>query len=183
MLVFLMGIPYENFRFSLGFLAPLAVVTGIGAGWVWARWRMRWTRVALGAWIAIALLVMLMWQPRVLAPVLEIKARELSQARWLETQLPRNALLVTMGIDGAIRAYTNLRVENLWDLDPVKLDSTVPTYLFVDTSNIDAQWRGRLPDQLLRALNETNYLHPIGSFNGWTLYRVRECKYRVLDCE
>lgn len=189
MLVFLMGIPYENFRFSLGFLTPLAVVTGIGAGWLWTRWQTTSRRVALSAWIAIALLVMLTWQPRVLAPVLEIHARELAHARWLEAELGPNALLYTMELDGAVRYYTQVRVINLWNMERDELNRIAPTYLYVDTNKIRAQWRGRLPEQLLGALSETNALHRVGDFDGWTLYRVGDCgncdncTARLLDCE
>jgi hypothetical protein len=183
MYIFLAGIPYENFRFPLGFFTPLAVVTGVGAGWAWARRNSGRAQGLLAAWIFIALLVMLAWQPRVLAPVWESKAQQLAHARWLETKLLPNALLYTMSIDGAVREYTNVRVENLWDMDPAQRNPETPTYLYADTNNIETQWRGKLPDQLVRALTETNNLHPLDSFRGWTLFRVRDCKYRVLDCE
>ncbi len=183
MYIFLAGIPYENFRFPLGLFAPIAVVTGIGAGWLWDRWRASRLRFVWLGWIAVALLVMLLWQPRVLAPVLEIKAREIAHTRWLETRLLPNALLYAMSIDGAVQTYSQIRVENLWNLDPATLKRDIPTYLYVDTQNIGQQWRGRLPDQLVRGLSETNYLHPLERFEGWTLFRVRDCKYRVLDCE
>ncbi len=185
MYFFLAGIPYENFRFSLGLFAPIAVVTGIGGGWVWEKWRARerLKSLLLLGWIGVALLVMLVWQPRVLAPVLDSKARELAHVRWLETQLLPNALVYTMSIDGALKTYSKIRVENLWNMDPATLPSDVPTYLYADTNNIDSQWRGRLPDQLVRGLTETNFLHPLDTFEGWTLYRVRDCTYRVLDCE
>ncbi len=183
MYFFLAGIPYENFRFPLGLFAPVAVVTGMGAAWVWAKLSASRLRFVFVGWIGAALCVMLFWQPRVLAPVLEIKLRELQHTRWLETQLLPNALVYTMSIDGAIEMYSRIRVENLWDMDPAALDAATPTYLYADTNNIDSQWRGRLPDQLIRSLTATNELHPIASFNGWTLFRVRNCKYRVLDCE
>lgn len=183
MYLFLAGIPYENFRFPLGFFAPLAAVTGIGAGIVWAHWGSRRAHAFAAGWIAAALLVTVAWQPRVLAPVWESKAQQLAHARWLEKQALPNALVYTMGIDGALQEYSNLRVANLWDLDPAKLNPETPTYLYADTNNIDTQWRGRLPDQLVRVLTETNFLHPLDSFDGWTLFRVRDCKYRVMDCE
>lgn len=183
MYIFLAGIPYENFRFPLGLFAPVAVVTGIGAGWVREKFRESRFSLAPVGWTVLGLLVMLVWQPRVLAPVLEIKARELNAVRWLETRLLPHALLYTMNIDGAVKTYSQIRVANLWDMDPGVLDVNIPTYLYADTNNIDSQWRGRLPDQLLRGLTATNYLHPLASFQGWTLFRVRDCEYRVLDCE
>ncbi len=74
-------------------------------------------------------------------------------------------------------------------MEPDKLNRRAPTYLYVDTNKIRAQWRGRLPEQLLDVLSKTNYLHPVGSFDGWTLYRVGDCgncdncTARLLDCE
>lgn len=184
MLLFLAGIPYENFRFGLGVFAPLAVIAGIGAGWLWHKWRASHLRFGFVGWIVVALVVMLAWQPRVLAPVLEIHARELAQVQWLESRLVPEAHLYTMSIDGAVRTYSRIHVTNLWDMDPATLSFTpVPTYLYVDTKNIASQWRRRLPDQLLRVLQETGYLHQGGSFAGWTLYRLRECRANVADCE
>lgn len=193
MYLFLAGIPYENFRFPLGLFVPIAVVTGIGAGWLQGRLKssLHLERRARGrlksslllGWLGIALCVMFFWQLRVFTPVLETKARELRHLEFLQLQVLPNAELYTMSIDGALQTYSKLETKNLWEMNPQTLDENVPTYLYVDTNNIDSQWRGRLPDQLLRALSETNYLHPLASFEGWTLYRVRGCKYRVLDCE
>jgi len=183
MFLFLAGIPYENFRFPLGLFVPIAVVTGIGAGWLWDAWRIRWTRAALLAWIAVALAIMIFWQPRVLAPVLQLKTRELSDARWLEQQLPRNALLYTMEIDGAVEQYTPLHVVNLLQMDPSTLNDNVPTFLYINLNEIQTQWRGRLPEQLYNALQEGDLLHPLGTRGDWTLFRIHECQYRILDCD
>lgn len=185
MYFFLAGIPYENFRFPLGMFAPIAVITGIGAGSLWTKWRAqgRLKSSLLLGWLGAALVVMFFWQPRVLAPVLAIKARELQHIAFLQKELLPNALVYTMSIDGALETYSMIQTKNLWEMNPQTLDDVTSTYLYVDTNNVEAQWRGRLPDQLLRALNETNFLHPLASFGGWTLYRVRDCKYRVLDCE
>lgn len=183
MYLFLAGIPYENFRFGLGMFVPIAALAGIGAGALWQSWRASRRRFVLLGWLGVALSVMFFWQPRVLAPVLEIKARELQHIAFLQKELVPNALVYTMSIDGALQTYSELQTKNLWQMNPQTLDEPVPTYLYVDTNNIDSQWRGRLPDQLLRALIETNYLHPLASFQGWTLYRVRNCKYRIMDCE
>jgi hypothetical protein len=173
MYIFLAGIPYENFRFALGLFAPIAVVTGMGGGWLWERWRASRWRFALIGWIGVALLVMLVWQPRVLAPVLEIKARELRAVQWLAAQLPTNAHLYTMSIDGAVKTYSQIRVSNLWEFEPSELDAPVPTYLYVDTVNIEQQWRGLVPDHLLRRLSETRDLELLANFDGSTLFRVR----------
>ena len=159
MLFFLMGIPFENFRFPLGLFVPLAIMTGIGVGWFWGRFRTRRMHFALAASIAVSLLAMIIWEPRVLAPVLEIKTRELSDAQWLAQQLPPDALLYTMDIDGAIAQYTPIHVINLIDMDPATLRDDIPTFLYINLSEIDGQWRGRLPEQLVSALNDSQLLH------------------------
>lgn len=173
MFLFLAGIPYENFRFGLGLFVPVAVVTGIGAGWVWNRWREKWTRYALLALVAGGLLVMVVWQPRVMAPVLESKTRELAQARWLEGNLPSDATLWTMGIDGAVQTYSSLRVKNLWNKSDEQVRGNPSAYLFIDVSNFETQWKGRQPEMLYAALRDAGALETVGEAQGWTLFRIK----------
>ena len=172
MYFFLAGIPYENFRFPLGLFVPIAVVTGIGAGWLVERWKNSRRRVVLLGWIGVALLIMLAWQPRVLAPIVLSKARDLRQARWLETQLPRDAIVWTIGVNGALETYTALRVENLWNHSANELLARAPAYLFIDVQNFETQWRGRQPQILFHDLRDANQLQELEQVEGWTLFRI-----------
>lgn len=174
MFLFLAGIPYENFRFGLGLFPPVAVATGIGAGWLAHRWKHLGLRYGLAAWIGLSCAVMLVWQPRVLAPVLEIKAQELYQAHWLAARVPPTATLWTMGVNGALETYTNLHVENLWEKSASDLRASAPAYLFIDTQNFETQWRDRQPDQLYRTLTAANALQELDRAEGWTLFLIQQ---------
>lgn len=172
MYLFLAGIPYENFRFSLGLFPPIAIAVGLGAGWLWNRWRTSRLRRALVAWIGLALVVMLLWQPRVLAPVVESKARELNTAQWLTQQGITTEPVWTMGINGALETYTSLNVPSLWERSADELRSTAPAYFLIDTQNLETQWRGRQPEALYHALRVANALQPVSTFERWTLFRI-----------
>lgn len=173
MYIFLAGIPYENFRFSLGLFVPLCVMTGLGAGWFWQRWQTSQLRWALVAWIGIALLVMLAWQPRVFEPVLTLKAREMAQLRELVTRVPENAPIWTLGFTGPLETYTSLQPRELWQVSPGEIAATAPAYLFIDVQNIESQWRGREPYQLYHSLLESNSLEPAAQIQNRTLFRIK----------
>jgi hypothetical protein len=172
MYLFLAGIPYQNFRFSLGLFLPIAVVTGIGAGWLWHRWQASRTRFLLVAWIGLALLVMLLWHPRVLAPIIAIKTRELAQLNELSMHVPAGSTVWTLGFSGPLNTYSAVHGRELWQVSTVHVTSVPNSYLFLDVANIESQWRGLEPEQHLNNLRRTNSLHPVTQINGWTLFRI-----------
>lgn len=172
MFLFLAGIPYENFRFMLGLFTPLGVFSGLGAGWLWNRWRASRLRFALVGWIAVALLVMLLWEPRVLAPVLDIKAQELAQAQWLQQNIPNDGVLWTLGLDGPLQTYTFLHTAELWGKSADDLRATAPAYLFVDVSNLETQWRDKSPGLLFTQLHDSGHLYSIATYGTFTLFRI-----------
>lgn len=173
MYIFLAGIPYENFRFSLGLFVPLCVMTGLGAEWLWDRWQSlhwRWARVA---WIGFALLVMLAWQPRVIEPVVAIKSAENAQIRELRAHLPADALVWTLGFTGPVETYTNLRARDLWQVTAAEIKATAPSYLFIDVQNLETQWRDHEPYNLYHALLESDSLEPAAQIQNRTLFRIK----------
>lgn len=172
MFLFLAGIPYENFRFSLGLFVPVAVVTGLGSAQLWNRFATSRVRFLLAGWIAVGLLVMVLWQPRVLAPILEIKARELDQARWLEQQIPPTAVVWTLGQNGALDTYTQLRTASIWNISAAELRASAPAYLFVDTENLETQWRGTPVQDLFETLHAGGHLLPAGAREEYELFRI-----------
>lgn len=173
MFLFLAGIPYENFRFGLGFFTPLAVLTGMGAGWLAARRRGLMFRLALFAYIGAALAVMVVWQPRVLAPVLEIKTREQGQIKRLTAQLAPGETVWTLGMTGAINTYTLLRARDFWQVSAEEVRATAPAYLLLEPGSIETQWQAKMPHLVFQQLNDARALEPLGAADGWTLYRIR----------
>jgi Dolichyl-phosphate-mannose-protein mannosyltransferase len=176
--VFLAGIPYENFRFGLGFFVPAACLTGIGVAWAWGKSLQRplpfrgpgvsmpplrhISYPVLGL-AAIALIGTAGWEPRVLQPVLAEKEMELADVKWLPPHLQGGAVLYAFGVTEALQNYTRLKVKDLSEESPnlvvPDMRSDMPAYLFVDVDNIDTQWRG-MP------LQKT--LHTIRDELGWS---------------
>lgn len=170
--LFLAGIPYQNFRFILAMLPPIAVLTGIGAGWLWHRWHSSRLRVLLVGWIALALIVMTLWQPRVLAPVLAIKAGELDQAQWVSQQLPPAATVWTLSLEGALKTYTTFSVFNIWEKSATELTASAPSYLLVDVSSLETQWRDKPVTAVFRSLRDRGQLIPLGSLANYSLFLI-----------
>ena len=184
MYIFLAGIPYENFRFGLGFFVPVTTLTGIGVAWVWEEIghqpsinsQSRAMRFGLAVVLGVALVGSIYWQPRVLRPVLAQKTSELAQIEWLGRELPSNATLFTFGVNAALHEYSGLHVADLWDDSPQSISgharASAPSYLFIDKQNFDTQWRGLEPQETYFALRDNVGLDEVGEIEGWTLFKV-----------
>ncbi len=186
---FLAGIPYENFRFGLGFFSPVAALAGVGVGWTWEKIytgngfalrgacsRAQRVRAAFVAIVVLALVITIFWEPRVLEAVLKQKRLELAQADWLARTLPPNATVFTFAATGALRTYGALQIADLSEESPdtivEKVRAASPAYLFVNVANIEMQWRGRALEQSVRVLRDQLWLKEMGGVEGWTLFRI-----------
>jgi hypothetical protein len=191
MYMFLAGIPYENFRFGLGFLVPTAVLAGTGTVWVWGgltgrrstahsplqmRFNTTAPRLALFVVLALALGGTAAWESRVLNPVLSEKQMELSDAQWLASRLPPSAVIYTFGVTEALKEYSTLDAKDLSEETPDRIVADVranaPAYLFVDVRNIETQWRGQVLAKNLKTLYDQ--LNPVemDRTGTYTLFRV-----------
>src|SRR5206468_2414627 len=104
--LFLLGIPYENFRFGLALWPPLAVLTGVGFDWLWGRLPVRRTmRAAMLGMVAISVLAMLAWTGRGLEPIVKGKNETLTVVQTVSTQLPGDATLIALGLGGFFTQY------------------------------------------------------------------------------
>ena len=191
MYVFLAGIPYENFRFGLGFIVPVAVLAGKGAAWAWGKLSeeqlpypravgvkhlKRAYSIAPLALVGISLVGTVLWESRVLQPVLAEKEMELAAARWVSARLPSSSSLYSFGVTEALQAYSTLDVKDLSEESPAQIAADAQTearrYLFVDVSNIETQWRGRSLDQNLSALRGRLGLQEMGRLGRFTLFYI-----------
>ena len=172
--VFLGGIALRNPRFTLTYLPPLAVLAALG---VWkvgellpSRRRMvaavallgvGWT--AIGGWIYTVDLV-------------RQKARHLQIVRWVEDLVEDDARLITFWYTATFRFESEIETIELFDLDlrtiRTTLDDRRPTYLLVNRSNIENQWRGRSPAAGYEALQRDPGLELIATHDGLSLFIV-----------
>ncbi len=185
---FLMGIPYENFRFGLALWPPLLVLAGVGFERVWSS-IMRplpaspvsrgrgWGPIALIIIVLISLLGMMFWSVRGLQTFFATKDKDLEVVRWVEGSVPASSTLVTMGLTEYFKHYgRRIRISELYNQDPGSLGQLTchqpNIYLVVDEQNIQSQWANREPERNLRWLRERTGLSEWGRRAGYSLYHV-----------
>ncbi len=181
--LYLMGIPYENFRFGLAYFPPIAILAALGLYSLPLHALSPLSHPRLSLVIphlifVISLLAALPLTYRGLSAFLSIKSRELAAMHYLQSQIPPDATVLTFGLTLSLDHYTNLHAVELFSQSPGTLQSAIcsaaPVYLFVETDNIEAQWLGKTPDVNFRWLNDQAGLSGLGRFDTWTLYAVQK---------
>lgn len=176
--LFLAGIPYENFRFGLALFIPIVVLTGLGVGWAWSNWAngKRWRQGALVSILTVGFAGFVFWQPRVLHPIVEGKAVQLAQAQSLSRIVPPGAVVYTFAVTGALETYAHLPTADVWS-DPLETirarARAVPAFLFLDTGNVETQWRGFRVEDNYHALRDNGELKQVAVIEGWSLFEIR----------
>jgi hypothetical protein len=198
---FLAGGGYQNPRFFLAAMPPLAILVALGAGLVWgsrssSRGHARTPSDvsprpstargahAVGMALALAIAVLV---PAGLASnaayaasytdaFVVRHAADLAAIRSLALRAPADARLITLGATPVLRHDGRADVVELYWLDEGSVAALVadgrPTYLLVDMASMRSQWAAAAPGRAVRALEREPGLEPIGSAGIWTLYRV-----------
>ncbi len=172
MLVFLAGSPYQNTRFFLSAMPPVAILIAVG---VWragdARRRAgcpggasrsgRASSLAIaGAWLLVAILV----AGRFTAAFIDRQAGDLAAIRRLEADVPAGARIISMGPTGVFVRDGVPDVVELFDLDPdgatALLADGRPSYLVIDPVAMAGQWAGRRPALTVGGGPDRAWSHP-----------------------
>jgi 4-amino-4-deoxy-L-arabinose transferase-like glycosyltransferase len=170
------GAPWQNFRFTLAALPPLAVLLAFGAAQVaaWLRPRVRWLLpvvVVPGlAWMAVG-----GWQlPR---QFIERKQADLALVAAVEAQAPLHARLLTFSLTQTFVTYSRLETYELWALDRTQLANLAaekrPMLLLIDVGNVESQWLGRSPSDNYHWLRDGPGLDELGRYGNYTLFKVK----------
>lgn len=175
--VFHAGAAYQNFRFTLAFLPPLAILAGIGAGQVARLLFARRLGVALAAGVfALGLAVMAAAGANTTHSLIERKNDGLALVRWTEATAPPRARLITFNLTHTFRRYSRLEIFELYEQDPRRLAALMasqrPVFLLVDLPSLRGQWSARSPGRNLRWLERRAGLTAIDTQRGFTLFRV-----------
>jgi dolichyl-phosphate-mannose-protein mannosyltransferase len=172
---FLIGIPYQNFRFILALLPPIAILAGFGLRRSWEWLSPRWRPLLLAALVA-ALAGGIWYSKGVLDEFVTRKDQDLAVARWVQAAVPPHSQILSFGITETLVHYTRLDVSDTFLLSPSDLDRLVssgrPSYLLVPLDSIETQWVGRAPDVSYRRLRDQRGLESLGTQEGYTLFRV-----------
>jgi hypothetical protein len=169
------GAPWQNFRFTLAYLPPVAILAATGLDWAWKTVPSRF-RLALVLCVAVGTLTTASAGVRLIQGFIDRKNDELSLVSWLQAQTAPDARLLTFGPTLAFRQYSSLPTLDLFDLTPADLDRELagpaPRYVLVDETNIDTQWAAKAPAVNLQRLRVNPGLTSIGTQGSYTLFRL-----------
>jgi len=169
------GAPWQNFRFTLAYLPPLAILVAVGLVWAWRRVEHRLDRAV----VVVALLglaSMALSGARLVQGFIDRKDVDLGMVRWVEAEAEPGARLLTFGPTLTFKHYSRLPTLEIFELSPSQLpallSSNQPSYVLVDEVNVQDQWRDRAPAQVFQWLRDGPGLAPRGQFGSFSLFRI-----------
>jgi 4-amino-4-deoxy-L-arabinose transferase-like glycosyltransferase len=175
--LFLAGLPYENERYSLTFLPPLAIFSAIGATWLIKM-------LSVKKWLMFVALVGLIvgfvglgWlSQRHINGFIAVKDNDLAVMREVEKILPPDAKLITFSISLTFDRYTAIPTSDLYFSDQNRLNKLLnqagQTYLLVDGENMRQQWSNHFVGENYRnvfARAKTPAIAKFGKYELWLL--------------
>ena len=168
--------PYQNPRFMLGLLPPVAILAACGISWAWVRlaeWRPRAMPIAGGV---IALLLVLnaglAW--RHVDGFAARQSADLAAIRRLAAEIPDGARVVSLGATAALR-HDGFDVVELYGLTTPDADALAAggaNYLVVDVAAIQNQWVDTKTGLAFERLRSTPGFAEIDRAGAWTLFAL-----------
>jgi hypothetical protein len=170
------GAPWQNFRFTLAALPPLAVLVGLGAAQV-AAWLGPERNMIVFGLVGGGMVWQILAGGQLTRQFIDRKRGDLAIVSAVEAQAPANAQLLTFNITATFAFYGQLDTHELWALDANQVADLVadgrPTLLLIDVANVEAQWQGRAPATNYHWLRDGPGLDTLGQYQNFTLFRVR----------
>ena len=180
------GAPWQNFRFNLAHLPPLAILIAIGvaaiAGWLAGRVQngavRRLAMGVLAAYVLVGLLLMAHGGRALTRGFVARKNADLATVAWVESQTPPSARLFTFNLTLTFQHESSLETHELYGVTPDDLADLLadgrPAYLLIDVANVETQWQGQSPSVNYHWLRDQQILSEIGKSSGYTLFLVGE---------
>lgn len=197
----LVGYPFQNFRFTLGYLPPLVILTAEGILPFFAtnytndtkkiKTQIRKISEISGRKLGVRILAFplllgaLLWMAyggwTLSESFMVRKEGEMATVRWVREQVEPGTQLYTFAITLAFEQYSNLEVYDLYGLDPAQIAALLEevgsgpsqaAYLLVDVENVETQWAQHAPGRNYRWLEEEVGLMQIGEHRRYTLFRI-----------
>lgn len=178
--LFLVGIPYQNIRFPLVSFPAVTLLVGLGID---SLLKLRPRRVRLAAALISAMILLAGWghgavQGYALTTTfIQNQQRDKNIVQWANENVPPGAQLYTFGLTLTFQHYTTLDVYELYYETPSTLNQRwrrgEDDYLIINVSNVENQWKDRIPSITYHWLRDARGLIRMGSRDGYTLFRVR----------
>jgi 4-amino-4-deoxy-L-arabinose transferase-like glycosyltransferase len=171
------GTAWQNPRFTLAYLPPLAILAALGVGWLWERATGQSLGRALVSLIVVVGVLWMAWGAWSLTSNFIARMQEnVILVREVESSLPPDSRLITFEFALTARHESNLEVHQIFFLTPDQmrdlLEDDRATYLLLDVPATESQWAGRAPAQNYEWLRDGPGLEPIGEFGSYTLFAV-----------
>jgi hypothetical protein len=170
------GAPWQNPRFALAYLPPLAILAAMGFAQLQSAAQQKIRQAATVALVG-GLALAAAGSVVLLNEFIERKQDDVATVRWTERLAPANAQLLTFGLTATFQQYGRLETLDLSELGSATMAALLsdgrPTVVLLDVPGIERQWRGRAPWVNYRSLRDGPGLAPLGVRNGVTLFVVK----------
>ncbi len=172
--VFLLGIPYQNIRFSLISLPPAVLL--IGAGFAAAVESPSRLFRTIG-WVAPAALIGMLIAVNDYVPAFVARQQaDRAVITWAVENLPEGATIYTLGLTLPLRIAHTGEVRELYYETSGSLTAVSerhePAYLLVNMWQIEHQWQGRSPALAVEWLRRERGITRIGQHGYYSLYWI-----------
>ena len=169
------GAPWQNPRFALAYLPPLAILAAVGYDQLRRASHAR-VRRAAAAWLLAGLALAAAGSAVLTQEFIERKQNDLAIVRWADGLAPVNGQLLAFGLTPTFQEYGRLTTFDLSEVSTERVGALLgdgrPTLVLVDVNALERQWRGRTPWERFRALRAAPGLTPLGTRAGYTLFAV-----------
>jgi hypothetical protein len=173
------GAPWQNPRFALAYLPPLAILAALGFAQLQAAAHQKIRQaasIALFGGLALAAAGSMV----LTSQFIERKQNDVAMVHWTERLAPGNAQVFTFGLTATFQHYGRLETLDLSELGSSKmallLSDGRPTLVLLDVPGIERQWTGRPAWENYHALRDGPGLLPLGVRDGYTLFVVRQAR-------
>jgi 4-amino-4-deoxy-L-arabinose transferase-like glycosyltransferase len=176
-LAFHAGAPWQNPRFVLAFLPPLAILAAVGYDQLRraSHAQLRW---AAAAWLVAGLALAAAGSAVLNQEFIERKQSDVAIVRWADGLAPLNGQLLAFGLTATFQEYGRLQTLDLSEVSAERIGALLndgrPTLVLVDVAGLERQWTGRAPWERYHALLAAPGLMPLGTRGGYTLFSVRQ---------
>jgi 4-amino-4-deoxy-L-arabinose transferase-like glycosyltransferase len=175
-LAFHAGAPWQNPRFALAYLPPLAILAAVGYDQL-RRASHTQVRRAAAAWLVGGLALAAAGSAVLTQEFIERKQNDVAIVRWANGLAPLDGQLLAFGLTATFQEYGRLQTLDLSEVSTERIGALLgdgrPTLLLVDVNALERQWTGRAPWERYHALLAAPGLTPLGSRGGYTLFAVR----------
>jgi hypothetical protein len=175
-LAFHAGAPWQNPRFTLAYLPPLAILAATGFAHAW-RVPSRRIHVLAAAILVLGIVFSAAGSALLTARFIDRKRDDLATVQWVVQQTPAQAQLLTFGLTATFQRYSRIETLDLSDVGAAAIEHLVtdgrPTLVLLDVDSVERQWTGLPPWQNFRALRDGPGLVTLGRRDPYTLFSVR----------